>query len=101
MLGSWRDRKLEDALRLYSWLSEPLERERIANLGEVVYRAIVNISQIGSYTLYSAQIVRLVNPIFRPTGSSPRVSRNFLTAAVTREASSRLKEEIREENDTI
>jgi hypothetical protein len=36
-----------------------------------MHRAIVNIPQTGSYTLYSAQIVRLVNPIFRAAGSSP------------------------------
>ena len=42
--GSWRQRKLEDDLRLYSWLSETHERERITDLGEVVYRAIVDIS---------------------------------------------------------
>src|SRR5258708_38644875 len=41
---SWRQRKLEDDLRLYSWLSETHERERIADLGEVMYRAVVNIS---------------------------------------------------------
>jgi hypothetical protein len=34
---SWRERKLEDDLRLYSWLSETHERERITDLGEVVY----------------------------------------------------------------
>ena len=32
---SWRDRKLEDDLRLYSRLCETYERERIADLGEV------------------------------------------------------------------
>jgi hypothetical protein len=41
---SWRQRKLEDDLRLYSWLSETHERERITDLGEVVYRTIVDIS---------------------------------------------------------
>src|SRR6516164_4312090 len=41
---SWGDRKLEDDLRLYSWLSETNERERIVDLGEVVYRAVVDIS---------------------------------------------------------
>src|SRR6516164_8236373 len=41
---SWGDRKLEDDLRLYSRLSETHERERIVDLGEVVYRAIVKIS---------------------------------------------------------
>src|SRR5258708_26715264 len=42
--GSWCQRKLEDDLRLYSWLSETREPERIADLGEVVHRAVVNIS---------------------------------------------------------
>ena len=37
----WRQRKLEDDFRLYSWLSETHERERIADLGEIVYRAVV------------------------------------------------------------
>src|SRR6202040_1699023 len=41
---SWRQGKLEDDLRLYSWLSETHERERTTDLGEVVYRAAVNIS---------------------------------------------------------
>src|SRR5258708_26896123 len=41
---SWRQRKLEHDLRFYSWLSETHERERIADLGEVVSRAVVNIS---------------------------------------------------------
>jgi outer membrane protein OmpA-like peptidoglycan-associated protein len=47
------------------------------------------------------QAARFVKPILRPTGSSPRVSRIFLTAAATRYASSRLKEEIRDENGSI
>jgi len=41
---SWGDRKLEDDLRLYARLSETNERERIVDLGEVVYRAVVDIS---------------------------------------------------------
>src|SRR6516164_407258 len=40
----WGNRKLEDDLRLYSRLSETNERERIVDLGEVVYRAVVDIS---------------------------------------------------------
>jgi hypothetical protein len=39
-----RQRKLEDDFRFYSWLSETHERERIADLGEIVYRPVVNIS---------------------------------------------------------
>ena len=41
---SWRDGEPEDDLRLYSWLSEVHERERNADFGQVVYRAVVNIS---------------------------------------------------------
>ena len=41
---SWGDRKLEDDLRLYLWPSGTNKRERIADLGEVVYRAVVNVS---------------------------------------------------------
>jgi hypothetical protein len=41
---SRRQRKLEGDFRLYAWLSEPHERERVADLGEIVYRAVVNIS---------------------------------------------------------
>src|ERR1700738_1970046 len=41
---SWRGGKLENDLRLDSWLSETHQGERIADRGEVVFRAIVNIS---------------------------------------------------------
>src|SRR5215203_7517385 len=53
---------------------------------------------IGAPIWYSSQIVRLVKPILRPSGISPRVSRICLTAAVTRYASSRSKRGRREEN---
>jgi hypothetical protein len=36
ILGTGANASFEDDLRLYSWLSETHERERIADLGEVV-----------------------------------------------------------------
>ena len=98
---SWRDSEPENDLRLYAWLGETRERKCIAEFGEVVYRAVLKYPQIGAYTLYSAQIVRFVKPILRPTGISPRASRICLTAAVTRYASSSSKEESREGNGAI
>src|SRR5262249_9672228 len=42
--GSWRDGELEDDLRLYSWLGEALEGEHFGDFGEIVHRAVVNVS---------------------------------------------------------
>ena len=39
--------------------------------------------QIGSRTPYSSQSVRLVKPILRPTGRSPRATRAACTLAAT------------------
>ena len=82
---SWRQRKLEDDFRLYSWLSETHERERIAYLGEIVYRAVVNISPDRFIDIvFGPNRAIRESPIFRPTGISPRASRICLIAAVTR-----------------
>jgi hypothetical protein len=78
---SWRDRKLEDDLRLYSWLSETYKRERIADLGEVVYGAIVNISP--------DRFVYVVFSPNRPIGESNLSSHWHLAAGLAHLASLR------------
>jgi len=70
----WRQRKLENNLRLYSWLSETYERERIADLREVVYRAIVNISP--------DRFVYVVFSPNRPIGESNLSSHEHLAAGL-------------------
>ena len=95
---SWRDRKLEDDLRLYSRLSETYERERIADLGKVVHRAIVNISPDRFVYVVFGPNRAIREPNLSSDGQLPAVSRIFLTTAVTRYASSRSKKESREEN---
>jgi hypothetical protein len=57
--------------------------------------------QIGANTPYSAQIVRLVKPILRPIGRSPRAVRRCRTAAVTAYAASRSKPGWRAAKDAI
>jgi hypothetical protein len=49
----------------------------------IVHRA----PKSGAWTPYSSQIVRLVNPIFHPTGRSPRCMRRRMTSADTAYAS--------------
>ena len=98
---SWRHGEPEEDLRLYSRLSETHERERIADLGEVVHRAIVNISPDRFVYVVFGPNRAIREPNLSSDGQLPAVSRIFLTTAVTRYASSRLKEQSREENGSI
>ena len=83
--GMRRPGDAERNLRLEARLDQSPASERVPP-PEASGRAVVSYigPQIGACTPYSSQIVRLVKPIFQPTGRSPRAMRRLVPMAETR-----------------
>jgi hypothetical protein len=100
-VGLRRAREAEHDLWLDARLNCGGQVEAAVEVSEAVKGRVVDVAPDRRMNTVLAQIVVLVNPIFRPTTRSPRTSRSRRTAAATSYADARSRPESRFEIGSI